>query len=186
MENGIEKEIFEMVPVVAVIVVIVLVVGLSLLVGWLFDLIDFKTYDFRQRVKNAWRTRHMPKLVVWENLNVTAVARRDDYRRAVKRNRDVKYPVVHETVTFADPYTTYEEILTRTQPRWYRRDGISGGTKNDLRVLLANCVVERHPMFVPFTSFAFMNNEQQLRTFMPFWSAEEARQYLLWKDQKGK
>lgn len=162
---------------------VMLAVGLSFLVGWLSDLISFRTYDFRQKVKISWQTRYMPKLVIWENLSVIAVARRKDYRRAVRKNPDVKYPVVPKAVTFADPYTTFGEVLTQIQPRWYRRDGISGGTKNNLKVLLASSIVERRPMFVPFTSFAVMSEEQQLRIFVPFWSAEEACQYLLQKSK---
>lgn len=145
-----------------------------------FDWLSRKTYEFRRQLADKWRTRHMPKLVVWENLGVTAVARRDDYRRAVKTSPDVKYPIIPKTVTFSDPYTTYGEILTRTQPRYFTRVGFSG-TINDLKVLLGNCVVERRPMFVPFTSFAVMNKEQQLRIFRQFGSADEACRYLLRK-----
>jgi len=149
-----------------------LIFALARLTEWLGD----QTYEFRQRLVRRWRERGLPRVIVWKNLGRLALVEERLYKKALKANPGMKYPIVPGTMVFADYTTTVWQILTQEKPAWRLPEGAIG-TLAEAEGVLKGCLLVHKPIFVPFSSFDAVSREDQERLF-PKISVEEARRRI--------
>lgn len=103
------------------------------------------------KIQERWRISRLPQAVRCQNNGVYVIARKSDYEVARKKYPCLRYPMVRPLLIFMEPKTTWGEVLTRENPRYYLPTSTTGNIE-EMHRLLEGCNVEWAEMFVPFSS----------------------------------
>lgn len=135
------------------------------------------------KLRERRRISRLPQVVRCQNNGVYVVARKRDYEAARKRH-PYQYPFILPLLIFMEPKTTWGEVLTRENPRYYLPASTTGNLE-EMRKLLEGCNVEWTEMFVPFSSRVVGENWEKQAEIFPRIPLDEAYRLIHGKRRRS-